>query len=144
MATVVLLLVSELLAPSVVCVIRLTLWPAVAGVNRFDRNDHRPENLPGFRVFGPVTRPTTAYRRSWTTSVEAAPDDNGRFTVFIQVIQGRCNDADALHRQMDRWREELEPGATGWLGGHVWHHGRRRVRRRRPLRLAEPRPRPTR
>jgi hypothetical protein len=37
--------------------------------------------------------------------------------VFIQVIQGRCNDADALHRQMDRWREELEPGATGWLGG---------------------------
>ena len=37
--------------------------------------------------------------------------------MFIQVIQGRCNDADALHRQMDRWREELEPGATGWLGG---------------------------
>jgi len=37
--------------------------------------------------------------------------------VFIQVIQGRCNDADALHRAMDRWREELEPGAIGWLGG---------------------------
>jgi hypothetical protein len=37
--------------------------------------------------------------------------------VFIQVIQGRCNDADALHRQMDRWREELEPSASGWLGG---------------------------
>ena len=37
--------------------------------------------------------------------------------MFIQVIQGRCNDADALHRQMDRWREELEPSATGWLGG---------------------------
>ena len=37
--------------------------------------------------------------------------------MFIQVIQGRCTDADALHRQMDRWREELEPGATGWLGG---------------------------
>jgi hypothetical protein len=52
----------------------------------------------------------------WTTSVEAAPDVKGRFTVFIQVIQGRCNDADALHRQMDRWREELEPSASGWLG----------------------------
>ena len=37
--------------------------------------------------------------------------------MFIQVIQGRCTDADALHRQMDRWRDELEPGATGWLGG---------------------------
>ena len=37
--------------------------------------------------------------------------------MFIQVIQGRCTDADALHRQMDRWRDELEPGAQGWLGG---------------------------
>jgi hypothetical protein len=37
--------------------------------------------------------------------------------VFIQVIQGRCKDADAIHRQMDRWREELEPDAMGWLGG---------------------------
>jgi hypothetical protein len=37
--------------------------------------------------------------------------------VFIQVIQGRCHDADAIHRQMDRWRDELEPDAIGWLGG---------------------------
>jgi len=37
--------------------------------------------------------------------------------VFIQVIQGKCSDADAIHRQMDRWRAELEPGAIGWLGG---------------------------
>ncbi|KRC92395.1 hypothetical protein ASE25_03385 [Terrabacter sp. Root85] len=37
--------------------------------------------------------------------------------MFIQVIQGRCTDADALHRQMDRWSEQLEPGASGWLGG---------------------------
>jgi hypothetical protein len=37
--------------------------------------------------------------------------------VFIQVIQGRCTDADAIHRQMDRWREELEPSSKGWLGG---------------------------
>ena len=37
--------------------------------------------------------------------------------MFIQVIQGRCHDADAIHRQMDRWSEELEQGAIGWLGG---------------------------
>lgn len=37
--------------------------------------------------------------------------------MFIQVIQGRCTDADALHRQLDRWREDLEPGASGFLGG---------------------------
>ena len=37
--------------------------------------------------------------------------------MFIQVIQGTCTDADAMHRQMDRWRDELEPGAVGWLGG---------------------------
>lgn len=37
--------------------------------------------------------------------------------MFIQVIQGQCNDADRLHAQMDRWRDELEPGAEGWLGG---------------------------
>ncbi|EWT00777.1 hypothetical protein N865_13620 [Intrasporangium oryzae NRRL B-24470] len=37
--------------------------------------------------------------------------------MFIQVIQGRCNDADRLHSQMDMWREQLEPGAEGFLGG---------------------------
>ena len=37
--------------------------------------------------------------------------------MFIQVIQGQCNDADQLHRRMDLWREELEPGAMGFLGG---------------------------
>ena len=37
--------------------------------------------------------------------------------MFIQVIQGQCNDADQLHRRMDVWREELEPGAMGFLGG---------------------------
>jgi hypothetical protein len=37
-------------------------------------------------------------------------------TMFIQVIQGRVKDADALRRQLDRWREELMPGAAGYLG----------------------------
>jgi hypothetical protein len=37
--------------------------------------------------------------------------------VFIQIIQGVCRDADAVHRQIDRWRQELGPTAEGWLGG---------------------------
>jgi hypothetical protein len=37
--------------------------------------------------------------------------------VFIQVIQGTCRDADLLHRQMDDWRDRLESGAKGFLGG---------------------------
>jgi hypothetical protein len=37
--------------------------------------------------------------------------------MFIQVVQGRCSDEAALRRQMDRWKEDLAPGADGWLGG---------------------------
>ena len=37
--------------------------------------------------------------------------------MFIQVIQGRVSDVDAVRAAMDRWREELEPGAQGYLGG---------------------------
>ncbi len=36
--------------------------------------------------------------------------------MFIQVIQGRTTDADGLRRQLDRWQDELGPGATGYLG----------------------------
>jgi len=37
--------------------------------------------------------------------------------VFIQIIQGKCTAQDAMHERMDRWREELEPGTYGWIGG---------------------------
>ena len=37
--------------------------------------------------------------------------------MFIQIIQGTCRDSDALHRQLDRWRQEMGPKAEGWLGG---------------------------
>ncbi len=37
--------------------------------------------------------------------------------MFIQVVQGQCSDEMALRRQMDRWKEDLAPGADGWLGG---------------------------
>ena len=36
--------------------------------------------------------------------------------MFVQVIQGTVTDADLLRRQLDRWRAELKPGATGYLG----------------------------
>jgi hypothetical protein len=37
--------------------------------------------------------------------------------VFIQIIQGKCRDADRMHRLTDEWREQLGPSAEGWLGG---------------------------
>jgi len=46
--------------------------------------------------------------------------------MFIQVIQGKVRDSDHLHRQMERWRSELKPGARGYLGstGGVTPDGR--------------------
>jgi hypothetical protein len=37
--------------------------------------------------------------------------------VFIQIIQGRCKRHDEMREMLETWREELAPGATGWLGG---------------------------
>jgi hypothetical protein len=36
--------------------------------------------------------------------------------VFVQVIQGQVADAEQLRAAMDRWAQELAPGAIGWLG----------------------------
>jgi hypothetical protein len=36
--------------------------------------------------------------------------------MFIQVIQGSTRDPEGLRRQIDRWREEIAPGANGYLG----------------------------
>ena len=36
--------------------------------------------------------------------------------MFVQVIQGKVSDERQLRRCMDRWAEELQPGATGYLG----------------------------
>ena len=46
--------------------------------------------------------------------------------MFVQVIQGRVADAAGLRRALDRWYEELAPGAVGWLGstGGVTEDGR--------------------
>jgi len=37
--------------------------------------------------------------------------------VFIQIIQGKCTRQDELRAMAENWREELGPGASGWLGG---------------------------
>jgi hypothetical protein len=37
--------------------------------------------------------------------------------MFVQVIKGRTNDAAALRARGDGWRDEVRPGATGYLGG---------------------------
>jgi hypothetical protein len=36
--------------------------------------------------------------------------------MFVQVIQGRVSDAEAVRARLDAWMAELAPGATGWLG----------------------------
>jgi hypothetical protein len=36
--------------------------------------------------------------------------------VFVQVIQGQVDDAAKVRAAMDRWAQELAPGASGWLG----------------------------
>lgn len=36
--------------------------------------------------------------------------------MFIQVLEGRVTDAEGLRAQLDRWANELAPGAKGWLG----------------------------
>jgi hypothetical protein len=36
--------------------------------------------------------------------------------MFIQIIQGKTNDKAGLTRQNDRWEQELQPGAKGYLG----------------------------
>jgi hypothetical protein len=39
--------------------------------------------------------------------------------MFAQVIQGRTTDADGVRAALDRWVQELAPGAVGWLGSTV-------------------------
>ena len=36
--------------------------------------------------------------------------------MFVQVIRGPVSDAGQVHAALDRWAEELAPGAAGWLG----------------------------
>ena len=46
--------------------------------------------------------------------------------MFVQVIQGRTSQPEALVEAFDRWKADLSPSATGWLGstGGVTEDGR--------------------
>jgi hypothetical protein len=39
--------------------------------------------------------------------------------MFVQVIKGKVSDPAAVRRQNERWRKEVQPGATGFLGSTV-------------------------
>ena len=39
--------------------------------------------------------------------------------MFAQVIQGRTSDATGVYAAMDRWLQDVRPGAIGWLGSTV-------------------------
>jgi len=36
--------------------------------------------------------------------------------MFVQVIEGKVGNAEALRGQLETWRRDLAPGADGWLG----------------------------
>jgi hypothetical protein len=36
--------------------------------------------------------------------------------MFVQIIEGPVSDAEQLRRQMERWRDDIRPGASGFLG----------------------------
>jgi hypothetical protein len=36
--------------------------------------------------------------------------------MFLQVIQGKTNDAEGLRQRVDAWQRDLRPGATGYVG----------------------------
>jgi hypothetical protein len=36
--------------------------------------------------------------------------------MFVQVIQGQVSDIEKVRAALDRWFEDLAPGAAGWLG----------------------------
>ncbi len=42
--------------------------------------------------------------------------ERGRQIVFVQVIQGRTKDADALQKQWQKWTEQVKPASVGYLG----------------------------
>jgi hypothetical protein len=36
--------------------------------------------------------------------------------MFVQVIRGQVSDPDQVRTALERWLQDLAPGATGWLG----------------------------
>jgi hypothetical protein len=46
--------------------------------------------------------------------------------MFVQVVQGRTSDPEAMRTAVERWMRDLAPGAIGWLGttGGITEDGR--------------------
>jgi hypothetical protein len=36
--------------------------------------------------------------------------------VFIQIIQGKCRDAEGMRRLSEEWRRDMAPKVEGWMG----------------------------
>ena len=43
--------------------------------------------------------------------------------MFVQVIDGKVNDQAGFEKSLDRWVDELSPGAAGWLGTTAGSYG---------------------
>jgi hypothetical protein len=39
--------------------------------------------------------------------------------MFVQLIQGRTSDAEAVRTALDKWMTDLQPGSIGWLGSTI-------------------------
>ncbi|HEX2384152.1 MAG TPA: hypothetical protein VHI95_16025 [Acidimicrobiales bacterium] len=39
--------------------------------------------------------------------------------MYVQVINGKTGDPEGLRRQLDKWREDVRPGAIGFVGSTV-------------------------
>lgn len=39
--------------------------------------------------------------------------------MFVQVIKGKTSDAESVRRRGEIWRDEIRPGAIGFLGGTI-------------------------
>jgi hypothetical protein len=36
--------------------------------------------------------------------------------MFVQVIEGRVSDKDAMRERLDKWQSDVRPASVGWLG----------------------------
>jgi len=43
--------------------------------------------------------------------------------VFVQLIEGKVKDQAGFEKSLDRWLDELSPGAEGWLGTTAGRYG---------------------
>ena len=79
-----------------------------AGESAFHANGE-----PGLAEVSRCTRTAVASKRP---IAPAGGMGKREVNMFVQVIQGHVSDAAQVRVQLDRWVEEVAPGAVGWLG----------------------------